>query len=224
VRKRSIARVGSDEATLEALVERSRHGDEGAWAELWLALAPRVESVARCWWITGRLSRCPDGRRDIVVRVMGELREDGFRRLADLGERLARRDGSFRGWLWAVARNAAISHVREQPEYLGPGEGEDRRWASHEPLSETLEEESAPVSRQIEARRILARSRDVLEPGQLEALHRWLQGEDCAEIDGALGQGEGAGAAARLRRSALARLRARFAPAGGAPGDLRTKR
>jgi hypothetical protein len=73
---------------------------------------------SRRWRVNGRLSRCPDGRRDVVLRVMGELREDGFRRLADLGERLACRDGSFRGWLWRVARNAAVSHVREQGNVL----------------------------------------------------------------------------------------------------------
>ena len=213
------------EEALEALVEQSRDGDEEAWAELWLALAPRIESIARRWRVTGRLSRCPDGQRDIVIRVMGALREDGFRRLAELAERLACRDGSFRGWLWKVARNAAISHVREHPEYLGPVEGGARRWARHVPLPDALEDERAPVSRQIEVRRILACCRDVLDPAQRHALDRWLQGDEPAEIAVTLPSGGGADAATRLVRSAVARLRARFAagrsrgaPSGPAPG------
>ena len=190
-----IANTRFKEEELEALVARCRAGDEEAWANLWLALAPLVENLARRWRVTGRLSQCPDQRRDMVTRVMGELREDGFRLLAALGERLSCRDGSFRRWLWTVARNAAISHVREHPEYLGRRETGARRWANHVPLAEALEDASPPLSRRIEVHRILTRARDLLEPAQLEALHGWLQGE----------------AATPLVRSAVERLRSRFA-------------
>jgi|HubBroStandDraft_6_1064221.scaffolds.fasta_scaffold695889_1 DNA-directed RNA polymerase specialized sigma24 family protein len=196
MRRHPIAQAGLDEDALSDLVARSRGGDEAAWGKLWLALAPRIENVARRWRVTGRLSRCPDGRRDIVVRVMGELREDGFRRLAELGERLACRDGSSRGWLWKVARNAAVSHVRQHPEYLAPVEGGPGRWADHVPISEAPEDEHPPMSRQIECRLILARSREMLDPAQRDALDGWL----CDD----------AGAAPRLVRSAVRRLRSRF--------------
>jgi len=207
----TTAQTRLNEDELAILVARSRDGDEQAWANLWLALAPMVDTVARRWRVTGRLSQCPDQRRDIVLRVMGELRRDGFRLLAKLGERLARGDGSFRGWLWAFARNSAIDHVQEHPEYLGAREGEARRWANHVPLPEALEDERPPLSRQIEVRRILARSREVLDPAQLDALDRWLQGDAFAEIAVALQRGGGAEAAARLVRSAVERLRSRFA-------------
>ncbi len=165
MRTHRTPQASSYEEALEALVERTLRGDKGAWHELWLALDPIVESVARRWRVAGRLSRCPDGRRDIVVRVMGELREDGFRRLAELGERLACRDGSFRPWLRTVACNAAVSHVRAHPEYLGAVDGGAARWARHVPLPEALEVDRDPTSRRIEARRLLARAKEVLESG-----------------------------------------------------------
>jgi DNA-directed RNA polymerase specialized sigma24 family protein len=199
VSRHRIATTRFKEEELEALVARCRAGDEEAWAHLWLALAPLVENVARRFRVTGRLSRCPDQLRDMVTRVMGELREDGFRLLAALGERLSCRDGSFQRWLWTVARNSAISHVREHPEYLGRREAGARRWANHVPLTEALEDvredASPPLSRRIEVHRILTRARDLLEPAQLEALYGWLQGE----------------AATPLVRSAVERLRYQFA-------------
>ncbi len=181
---RSIEQDGLNEAAIEDLVTRSRDGDKRAWQALWLALAPLIERVARCARITGHLSRCEDARRNIVVGVMAELREDGFRRLADLGACLARRDGSFRGWIWRVARNVAVSHVRANVH-----------WADYEPPPEEVEDDRLPLERQIEARRLLARSRDVLDPAQQEAIDRWLRGD----------AGED-----RLVRSAVARLRRRF--------------
>jgi DNA-directed RNA polymerase specialized sigma24 family protein len=210
-RGRQQARVVLKEEELEDLVEGSRGGDEGAWWALWLALSPVVEDVARRGRVTGPLSRCPDGRRDIVVRVMGALREDDFRLLAELGERLACRDGSFRGWLGTIARNAAVSHVRAHPEYLGAVAGGAERWARHVPIPVSMEDEDPPVSRQIEVRRILERARDVLEPVQLDALCGWLRGDGFAEIAVAIPLDGGAGAAQRLVRAAVERLRSRFA-------------
>jgi DNA-directed RNA polymerase specialized sigma24 family protein len=201
VSRHRIANTRFKEEDLEALVARCRAGDEEAWANLWLALAPLVENVARRWRVAGRLSQCPDQRSDMVTRVMGELREDGFRLLAELGERLSCRDGSFRRWLWTVARNAAISYVREHPEYLGRMEAGARRWANHVPLTEALEDASPPLSRRVEVHGILTRARDLLEPAQLEALYGWLQGE----------------AATPLVRSAVERLRYRFAPESRSP-------
>ncbi len=189
------------------LVTRSRGGDVQAWGTLWMALDPWIEGVARRGAVMGRLSACPDARRDIVVRVMGDLRADVFRRLGELGELLERGDGSYRRWLCRVARNAAVSYVRAHAEYLGPsGEGA-ARWAEHVPLSEVQEEACAPESRGIDARRILEHARDVLAPAQAEALDRWLQGDDFAEIAAALSCAGGADGAARLVRSAVQRLR-----------------
>ena len=208
MRTHPISQANSNEEALERLVERTLRGDERAWQELWLALDPIVENVARRSRVAGRLSRCPDGRRDIVVRVMAALREDGFRRLAGLRERLACRDGSFRPWIWKLARDASVDHVRVQPEYMGRGA---RSWACSVPLPEALTDDRPAPCRQLEARRILACFEDVLDPAQRDAISRWLRGDDFAEIAATLGQGMGAGAAERLVRSGVERLRARFA-------------
>jgi hypothetical protein len=193
-----------DEAALEGLVRRALEGDEEAWKALWLALAPLVEGVAGSWRVAGRLARCAEARSDVVIRVMGNLRADGFRGLADLGERLACRDGSFRPWLAKLAGDAAVDGVRSHPDYLGRTA---RRWAFHKPLRETMTDERMPESRRIEARWLLARCPEVLAPAQIDALRRWL--EDDVEAD-ATGKGPPAGGdanTARRVRSALARLR-----------------
>jgi DNA-directed RNA polymerase specialized sigma24 family protein len=198
MRAGSRAAVVSNEEMLAVLVARTRAGDERAWHALWLALEPVIERAAGSFRSAGRLSRCPDARQDVVVRVMGELRSDGFRRLVELAERLARRDGSHRGWLLRVARNAAVSQVRKHAEYLGPVEGGGRRWACKVALSESPEEACEPVMPWIEGHEVLARSGDVLD--------LWLRGADFDEIAAELDV-EGAAAAARLVRSAVQRLR-----------------
>ncbi len=204
---------------LAELVQKTCHGDNRAWAQLWLALAPCVETIAGRWRITGRLAKCPDERANIVVRFMGELHEDGFRRLAELGERLALRDGSYWPWLVRVASNSAITYVRRHPEYVGPSEEESGSWINHAPLPEALEDEGPDPSEEIEAHRILARAEDELTPQQLDALRRWLQGESLEEIAAALQLCGGAPAGKRILRSAMRRLRYAFAEESAAPGQ-----
>jgi DNA-directed RNA polymerase specialized sigma24 family protein len=200
-----------EEEALAALVARTLDDDVGAWKGLWLALDPLIEDIARSPKVMGRLAACPDARRDVVVRVMGELREDGFRRLAELGERLACRDRSYRPWLWAVTRNAAVSHVRAHGEYMRPVKGGAGGWVEHEPLYEEPPDDRLSALQQVEAHHILERSREVLAPAQREALGMWLQGDQPAEIAAALHQDGGGEAATRLVRSAVERLRVRFA-------------
>jgi DNA-directed RNA polymerase specialized sigma24 family protein len=200
------------EQQLAALVAKTVGGDEAAWQALWLDLCPLVHAAVGRLRVIGRLPSYADHRRDIATAVMKALREDGFRRLAMLGARLACRDGSFRHWLKSVVHNASIDHVRAQPEDLGVTHGEGPRWASFEPIPEDLTDDQPPPSRGIEARRILAHARSILEPAQLAALCRWLAGDDFGEIAAALELAEGAKGAARLVRSAVERLRFRFAP------------
>jgi DNA-directed RNA polymerase specialized sigma24 family protein len=200
------------EQQLAALVAKTVGGDEAAWQALWIDLCPLVDAAVGRLRVVDRLPSYADHRRDIATAVMGSLREDGFRRLSMLGERLACRDGSFRSWLKSVVHNASVSHVRAQPEDLGVAHEEGRRWASFEPIPEDLADDRPPPSRGIEARRILAHARSILEPAQLAALCRWLAGDDFGEIAAALELAEGDKGAARLVRSAVKRLRLRFAP------------
>jgi hypothetical protein len=220
VRRSPIARAVLTEEHLEDLVKRTRAGDERAWAEIWLALAPHVERIAGNWRVTSRLARSPDEVRDIVVRVMGELREDGFRLLGQLGERLAQRDGSYRRWFSTVAMNSALTYVRAHPHYLGDlgtMEGEGGRWATHLPVDETLEDERPDPMDLLEAHRILAWAKEELAPAQDDALHRWLRREDFGDISAALHLDGDPAAAGRLVRSAVKRLRDRYAVEGAAP-------
>lgn len=205
--KHHVARTEVDEARLEDLVTRAREGDLRAWQALWLALDPMLERIAARRQITGRLADRPDERRDIVLRVMKELRRHDDRLLADLGERLRLRDGSYRWWLTRVARNTAIDYVREHAEYLGPVEG--GRWARLLQLGDMLEDGRPDPIRVIEVRQILAYAEQELDPPQLVALCRWLRRESFEEIAGALRLADAA-AAARLVRSGVERLRAHF--------------
>ncbi len=203
-------RPGLNEEQLACLVSESCAGDGPAWKKLWLALAPSVERVAAHWRVTGRLSRCEDERLNIVDCVMGELRADGFRRLGELGVRLAQRDGSYRGWLGKVAANLAIDYVRDHSEYLGPVEGGGTRWAAFLPLPEALADEGGDPEEGIEVHRILAHAEETLEGPQLEALCQRMRGDEFEEIAEALDLQSGE-EAKRLVRSAVERLRARFA-------------
>ncbi len=203
---------------LAELVQKSCDGDSRAWAQLWLALAPYVETIAGRWRITGRLAKCPDERANIVVRFMGELHEDRFRRLAELGERLAARDGSYWPWLVRVACNSAIDYVRQHPEYLGPAEEEESGgWIDHAPLPEALEDEGPDPTEEIEAHRILAHAEGELDPQQLDALRRWLRGTASTRSPRISAPG-GARAGKRLLRSAMGRLRYAFVEQPAATG------
>ncbi len=202
---------GPTEEQLADLVTASSGGDPEAWAQLWCALAPYVEKIAGSGRVTGELSRDEVERARIVDRVMGELREDRFRLLGELGARLARRDGSYLRWFLTVAMNSARDHVRSHPHYLGVREGEGGRWALFLPLDEEQEGERPDPTRLAEAHAIMAVAEKELTPAQLDALGRWLGCEDCAGIAAALDLEGGAGAGKRLLRSAIKRLRDRFA-------------
>ncbi len=150
-----------------------------------------------------------------MIRVMAQLRADGFRRLAELGERLACRDGSYRPWLSMLARDAAADGVRAHPDYLGR---KASRWAGRASLPATVTDNRPPACRQAEAHRLLARCPEVLDPAQLDALGLWLDDAGAAEIAATLHLAGGAGEASRLVRSAVARLRWLTAPRRGSAG------
>ena len=213
MRRDPITRAGLTEEHLDDLVKKSLDGDRTAWTELWLALLPLVQTIAGRARVTGRLAASADEQSSVALRFMGELRKDGSRLLRELSSRLAQRDGSYRRWLAQIAIHTAISHVRAHPEYLGSVAPEaGGRWAKHVPLDETLEEEAPDPVRAIEAHRILACSREELDPAQHDALCRWLRREDFDEIAVGLHLDGGSEAARHLVRSALKRLRVRFAP------------
>jgi hypothetical protein len=195
------------EEDLEPLVHRVLVHDVRAWKELWSALEPTIEAIARRRRVTSRLCDQVDERRDIVVRVMEAFQEDGFRRLEELLACLRQRDGSFRPWLSAVARNAAINHTYAHPQQVG-GRGAFC-WAKHAEVPIDLDDARPDPFQGVVVSEILAYAERHLRPKQLEALLLWLSGEDRAEIAGALRLRSPDGAK-RLVDAAVKRLRRRF--------------
>ena len=131
------AREAWNEDAMEPLVGKVIGGDERAWHALWLALDPEIERIAGRRRVLGQLCRARyDDRRDVVVRVMGALRANGWEVLGKLHERLKARDGSSRPWFSAMVKHQAISHARAHAENL-EGEGASR-WAEHVAIPEGL--------------------------------------------------------------------------------------
>lgn len=210
MREHSCVWAEPTEEHMEGLVERTMAGDVAAWKALWLALAPSVERAIGRRRLAARKEDEDDARKDVVVRVFDKIRNDRAA-LLHLRAHLARRDASYRPWLACLVRNTVIDHFRQRPERLGPRQGGGRRWAMVVELAEEPEGEADDPLQGVEAHRILEHAARHLAPAQIEALRRWARRDTAGEIAVALGL-EGPAAATRLVRSAIARLRAVFAP------------
>jgi RNA polymerase sigma-70 factor, ECF subfamily len=84
------------------LLPRCRGGDEAAWRELVALHTRKVFGLA--YRFTGRVDEAEDLTQEVFVKVyqtLGRYRES---------------DGSFGGWLMAVARNHAIDHYRRRKQ------------------------------------------------------------------------------------------------------------
>jgi DNA-directed RNA polymerase specialized sigma24 family protein len=202
------------DACREDLVERTIGGDGRAWRALWLAVEATLHRITARFRVTSRLSHSDDERRNIVLRVMGQLHADGFRRLRLYrASRERRGEGTFHAWLSTMAVRSAISYVRAHPEYLGRPSPDDHRrgrWAEVLPLGAEVDARMVDPTRTVEARALLALARRQLREDQLEALLLWLEGREHGEIAALLSLGDVA-SAERLVRSALKRLRDRLA-------------
>jgi RNA polymerase sigma-70 factor (ECF subfamily) len=84
------------------LLPKCRGGDEAAWRELVALHTRKVFGLA--YRFTGRVDEAEDLTQEVFVKVyqtLGRYRES---------------DGSFGGWLMAVARNHAIDHYRRRKQ------------------------------------------------------------------------------------------------------------
>ena len=84
------------------LLPRCRGGDQAAWRELVALHTRKVFGLA--YRFTGRVDEAEDLTQEVFVKVyqtLGRYRES---------------DGSFGGWLMAVARNHAIDHYRRRKQ------------------------------------------------------------------------------------------------------------
>jgi DNA-directed RNA polymerase specialized sigma24 family protein len=206
-----------EEGELEAVVLRAAAGEEAAWIDLWTALEPRLEGLARQARVSGRLSQNEDDRRNIVVEVMARLRAADMRRLKLYLD--ARRQNpalAFVPWVTVVAKRVAIDYMRGHGDYV------DRRWNRNPDSApgawvnlHTLPGDSRlvggrpPVTNRGAAMTMLRYAYSELPADQLAALELWIVQHDYPEIAEELGLGDAA-AAQRLVRAALERLRRHF--------------
>jgi DNA-directed RNA polymerase specialized sigma24 family protein len=167
-------------------------------------MEPTVSAVAA----TRRGCQDVDERRNIVVRIMGELRANGFHRLKLYVASAERRaQGSFEAWLVTLASRSTIRYNRTHARSLP-------RSRSTLETSE-LRVDSLQTVKGVEARKVLAKARELLTESQFAALLLWLAGWDHGEIADRLQLG-GAVSANRLVRSGLWRLRDRLGIRDGA--------
>ncbi len=210
--------MGPEDAELERLVARAAAGDEEAWRALWSTLEPRLAGLLRKPTFLPHLTRREDAIRDIVVAIMGRLRQNDFHRLHLY---LAARDADpalvFMRWLMVVAKRVAIDSLRAHPDYV------DRRRAAgseDEPPGAWIETEELPadgsthgarppMTNRVTARQILRYAQGVLPDAQRRALELWAEHGSAEEIARALGLAS-AGEAERVVRAAVEWLRRHF--------------
>jgi RNA polymerase sigma-70 factor (ECF subfamily) len=84
------------------LLEACRRGDEAAWRDLVARHTRKVFALA--YRFTGRSDEAEDLTQEIFVKLYQSL------------DRYEGSEGSFPGWLMAVARNHAIDHYRRRRE------------------------------------------------------------------------------------------------------------
>jgi hypothetical protein len=217
VRKRLVGRVVFfDEKKLEPIVRRTLDKEPRARAQLWLDLAPPIESIAGDWRVTSRLHDSEEDRRNVYLSVMVRLEADESRRLLTCHELLQRQNGSASQWLRVLTVHSALRYMEQHPDHLGPGTKDDPgpRWADMTALPDDLADmlpESVRMIPAIAGREIWAYAERTLPPLQVQALRLWSMDYRDQEIADEM-QLPDAHAAHKLVRAAHGRLRTRFAP------------
>jgi DNA-directed RNA polymerase specialized sigma24 family protein len=205
------------DADFDSLIDGAVQGDANAWGRLWTELEPMLERLARSPRVTGRLSGDEDECRNIVVEVMSRLRDDDFRRLRLYqNARHERPDLTFKPWITVVAKRVAVDYIRGHGEYI------DRR-RSHNPESAPgrwVQPRTLPGDSRLHGLRpamtnhgaamtMLRYAYRKLPEDQLAALEQWITGAGFDAI-ASTQELDSSGAAEKLVRAALRRLRRHF--------------
>ncbi|MBI1914941.1 MAG: sigma-70 family RNA polymerase sigma factor [Planctomycetes bacterium] len=187
----------SSGATSLSLLERARGRDSEAWHGLVQLYSPLVFS----WALRAGLGEADaaDLVQEVWLSVAAAL--DEFRR--------DRQSGTFRGWLWTIARNKIHDHFRKrqgQPEAAGGTTA--RQVLEAVPEQEPADEAGA------EDHRLLHRALELLRPQFEERTWRafWgltVEGRPAADVGAELGMAANAVHQARFR--VLRRLREEMA-------------
>jgi RNA polymerase sigma-70 factor, ECF subfamily len=165
-----------------ALVERGRTGDREALARLYRPPAERIET-----YLAGSVGNRHDAE---------DLTSQTFSRMLERIDGYEDRALPFSAWLFRIARNAAVDHLRsarrERLDAGGPAPGE---------VAPSAEEAAL---RRLENRRVAELARRLSEDQRRVVALRFLLGRSNAEAAVALGKTEGAVKA--LQHRALASL------------------
>lgn len=217
-RRPPAVRAELDERRCVELLERAVGGDDQAWQTLVAELWPFWLRVVRGHRAMGQLGREEDHVNDVVARLVEKLSPRGGGALGTYADWARRNpDKAFGDWLRILTVFAVRDHVRKT---LGRGRRDDpdlpppKRLLNEFALSEAFDEANLGFRPSFTAaqlaRQLIDFGRERLRPEQLEALVRWLQGADYAEIAEALPDAD-VEQARRELRSAVATLRRRFA-------------
>jgi hypothetical protein len=204
----------SDLAALAAYVPRVIAGDSSAWQGLITRLEPILIALLRRSRTLGPMRDSLDDCRAVMVSVLERLRRDDYRGLRLFQPWADAHPGKdFGDWIRIVTVNIARDHVSARLGVAGevasnkrmvntlasllPGPDDDR--LAFRPL----------MTQEQVARELLEYAARALDPAQLRALRRWMDGASFAELAAELGLATPRDAD-KLVRAALARLRRRF--------------
>ena len=210
----------SELATLASHVPRVLGGDPGAWQELVVRLEPLLVQLLRRSRTLGPMRHNLDDCRAVMISVLERLRKDDYRGLRLFQPWADANPGKdFGDWIRIVTTNMARDYVSSR---LGVERADDEpplnkrmlhTLASLLPGGEDPRLAYRPLMTHAQlARELLDYAARTLDPAQLLALRRWMEGasfdELATELDLATPRdGE------KLVRAALARLRRHFGDA-----------
>jgi DNA-directed RNA polymerase specialized sigma24 family protein len=197
---------------LEALAARAIEGDRAAHHDLVWSLWPEWERLIGSSSAMGRYARSEDHVRNVATRLVEKV---GARKnLSGYFDWRARNpDKGFDDWIRIVTTNAARDYVRATLREPTERSDLDRTVLMNDFAAAPVPERAKirpPITAAQTARELLEFAAARLEPTQLAALERWLEGSDFDEIASDLSL-DSAEAAKRVLRASIATLRRAFA-------------
>lgn len=205
-------------AALAAYVPRVVGGDGAAWAELVAQLEPLLIQLLRRSRTLGPMRHNVDDCRAVMISVLERLKKDDYRGLRLFQPWAEAHPGKdFGDWIRIVTVNLARDHVSSR---LGHAEGADDGAPLNKRMLNSLASllpgdddhrlafQPSMTDAQL-ARELLDYAARALDPAQLQALRRWMEGASIEELAAELGLATPRDAH-KLVRAALARLRRHF--------------
>src|SRR5262249_25771808 len=104
-RREGNAMADETQALVQTLVERAQSGDGGAFGELYEQFAPEIYRYL-LRHLNGRRESAEDLTEEVFLKVLERLGSYQFRGLP------------FSAWLYRIARNHMIDHLRSRPKQV----------------------------------------------------------------------------------------------------------